>query len=248
MGVFHFLWNFFFGSFEWLITFIKEWFLQASESGFTPNIVSLIMLTILFLLIVGSGMAAMTIAETKNRSRPLHAVLGMFLPLVYPALLFFVLPEFKIKSKNEKDLENLIEGMGVDSAELPKSELRSVQKADKAGVDISLDKAILETEVLDQQYFARIATDENGNPTGPYMLELDDDRILSINKISAALDQVLAVEMGETEEDKKTIRLPYAKIKSCQLESEYMSNAAYEPESVNEEIIEQTEEDEGEEV
>ena len=47
MGVFHFLWNFFFGSFEWLIAFIKEWFLQASESGFTPNIGSLIMLTIL---------------------------------------------------------------------------------------------------------------------------------------------------------------------------------------------------------
>jgi len=248
MGVFHFLWNFFFGSFEWLIAFIKEWFLQASESGFTPNIGSLIMLTILFVLIIGSGMVAMTIAETKKRSRPLHAVLGMFLPIVYPALLFFVLPEFKIKSKNEKDVEHLMKGMRVGSSEIPKSELRSVQKADQKGVDSSLDKAILETEVLNQQYFARIATDENGNSTGPYMLELDDDRVLSINKISAALDQVLAVEIREGDEEKKTIRLPYAKIKNCQLESEYMSNVAYEPESVNEEIIEQTVEVEGEEV
>lgn len=247
MGVFHFLWNFFFGSFEWLITFIKEWFMQASESGFTPNIGSLIMLTIVFILIVGSGMAAMTIAETKNRYRPLHAVLGMFLPIVYPALLFFVLPEFKIKSKSEKDVEDLLQGMGLDSSEVPKSELRSVQKADQKGVDSSLDQVILEREVFDQQYFARIATDENGNPTGPYMIELDDDRVLSINKILAALEQVLSVEMGEGDEEKKTIRLPYAKIKSCQLESEYMSNAAYEPEQVNEEIVEQSVEDQGEE-
>ena len=248
MGVFHFLWNFFFGSFEWLIDFIKEWLLQASESGFTPSIGSLIMLTIVFLLVVGSGMAAMTIAETKNRYRPLHAMLGMLLPIVYPALLFFVLPEFKIKSKGEKDAEALVESMGAAASEAPKSELRAVQKADKKGVDSNLDRAIVESEILDQQYFARIATDENGNPTGPYMLELDDDRILSINKISAALDQVLSVEMGKGDEEKKTIRLPYSKIKSCQLESEYMNNAAYEPEPVNEDIVEQSVEDQGEEV
>lgn len=223
MGILQFIWNFFFGSFQWVVDFINEWLSKAAESGFTPNKGAMIGIAFCFLIIVASGMVAMTIAEVKNRNRPLHCILGCLVPIVYPVLLYFVLPEFKIVSREEKDLEKMVESMGQAETEVPESELKSVAKADEKGVNPAFaDCVSLE---LNQQHFSRIMTDEFGSLTGPYMFEMDDGKILEVAKISAALNNVVAVEIGQVGVDAKTIRLPYEKIRVCSLKEEWLSEA-----------------------
>jgi len=232
-----FLWNFCVGLFEWIVGFIKEWFTQASEAGFSPSIGALFLITVICLIIIASAMAAMTVAEVKNRNRPLHFVLGALLPLIYPALLHFVLPEFKIKTKEERDLEALVDSMGAADMELPDSELKKVTDADEKG-ETPVFSAGTEIEIT-PQYLSKIMTDETGNPTGPYMLEMMDGKILEISKITNVLDKVIAVEMGEPGEDTKTIRLPYANIKTFTLKEKWLEEVAVDEDyDENEEISE----------
>ena len=238
MGILQFIWNFFFGSFQWVIDFVNGWFKKAAESGFQIDKWGMTGLALFFLLIVASGMVAMTIAEVKNRNRPLHCVLGCLVPVVYPVLLYFVLPELKIVSREEKELEKMVESMGQASTELPESELKTVAKADKRGETPAFAENV--PQEINQKYFARIMTDELGNPTGPYMFEMDDGKILEVNKIAAALNNVVAVEVGQVGVNAKTIRLPYNKIMVCSLKEQWLSEADndedYEEEYYDEEI------------
>ena len=223
MGIFQFLWSFFFGSFQWIIDFINEWYSQAQDAGFSPSQGTMIGITIFLIIVVGSGLTAMTIAELKYRQRSLHFILGMLLPVAYPVLLYFVLPEFKIVSKEEKELEAMVASMPEAEDAIPDSELKSVARSDAKGerLDTELEPAV----VMNQQYFGRISTDEMGNPTGPFMLETNDGRILEIEHISGALQNVLAVEIGQENGETKTIRLPYQNIKSCMLKDEWLNES-----------------------
>lgn len=222
MGISQFLYNLFFGVFDWCFSFINEWFKQAAEAGFSPSNGGMIGIALFWTIVVGSGMASMTIAEVKNRNRPLHCFLGCLLPIAYPFLLHFVLPEFKVVSREEKDLEEMVESMGGAEVEKPASELKTVAKADKKGITPAFDEGTVE---LNQQYFSRIMTDEVGNHTGPYMFEMDDGKILEVAQISTALNNVVAVEIGQVGVDAKTIRLPYDKIRVCSLKEEWLSEA-----------------------
>ena len=219
-----FLWHVCVGLFEWIVGFIKEWFTQASIAGFSPTISALFLIAVICLIIIASAMTAMTIAEVKNRNRPVHFLLGGLVPLIYPILLYFVLPEFKLKTKEERDVEALVESMGVSDIELPDSELKKVTDADEKG-ETPVFSAGTKIEIT-QQYLTKIMTDETGNPTGPYMLEMMDGRILEISKITNVLDNVIAVEMGEPGVDAKTIRLPYANIKTFTLKETWLQEVA----------------------
>lgn len=220
MGIFQFLWNFFFGSFEWIFAFVKEWFTQASMAGFSPTTSGIIDVSILMIIPMGSGLAAMTVAEIKERERFLHLFLGMALPIAYPILLYFVLPQFRIVSKEERELEEMVAHMQAKGT-VPESELKSVASADKKGVALGFERV----EELGQQYFSKIATNEYGNSNGPFILEFIDGRILEINRISAALNNALAVEIKqEGDVPSKNIRLPYNKISACHLKEEWLND------------------------
>ena len=221
MGIFQFLWNFFFGSFEWVIDFINEWYAQAAQAGFHPDKGTLVGITIVLIIVIGSGLAAMTVAEVRMRQRFIHFFLGMLFPVAYPILLFFVLPEFKIVSKEEKELEKMIASMPDEEGAVPESELRSVAKSDARGQMPAMEHSL----VMNQQYFARISTDELGNQTGPFIMEMHDGRILEVDHISGALQNVLAVEVKQDSGECRTIRLPYQNIRSCRLKEEWLNEA-----------------------
>jgi len=221
MDIFQFLWNFFFGSFEWVLDFIKEWYSQATDAGFSPNEATIICITIFLIVVIGSGLTAITVAELRNRKRSPHFILGILFPVAYPVLLYFILPEFKILSKEEKELEKMVASMPDEEGMLPESELKSVAKADIEGGAVEIEIGV----VLDQQYFGRVSRDESGNPNGPFMIEMKDGRILEIKRISGALQDVVAVEIGQESGESKTIRLPYKNITSCRLKEEWLSES-----------------------
>ena len=233
MEVFSLIWDFLFGTFIRINHYLETWYQNAAESGFVISKGSLIMTTLLVILLCGSAMVAMTIAEIKFRNRLLHGGLGFICPVIYPVLLYFVIPSGVAKTA-EKNKEPEKAKIKVEDA-LPESELKAFSKKHNDQED-----SLPAGEALDQAYFTLIAKDETGNLRGPFILELDDDQILEIECIIDALAPAVAVQIGK-DDKARTIRLPYSKIKSCMTKSDWLAEAddpdddEYEDEPVYEE-------------
>jgi hypothetical protein len=230
MNVFQFIFNIFFGSFIWIIDFINEWHSQAAAVGFHPSKFLMFILFLLAVIIVGSSMFAMTVAEVKNRNRLINGILGGILPVVYPVLMYFVMPKYKMSAKNEKEekkkkIKTMLEPMPTQEI-VPKSNMRSIQKADKKGIDPSVS-AVENTDEYNEYYFSHIMKDESGNFAGPFIFELEDGKILEVLRITATMPTVASVVIGTEETEQRTIRLPYNKIKACHLKSEWLEGEEF---------------------
>ena len=209
------IWDTLFGFFIQTHHYFATWLQNAADNGFVISKGSLIGTIVWCVIFCGSAMAAMTIAEIKFRNRIGHGALGLICPIIYPVVLYFVIPSAVKKEIDEDAFEKELLGDVI-----PDSDLKSIAKADKkGGLNI-----IPDADLLDQQYFTRTAKDEMGKLRGPFILELDDDQILEIECIVEALPPAVAVQIGDGEKA-KTIRLPYAKIKKCMLKSQWLSDA-----------------------
>ncbi|GEM_PF-5261703 len=188
----------------------------AYEAGLTPEWGSIIAVSILIFIYMGSPFAAATIAEITGKNRLVHFMLGLVLPWVYPIFMFIKLTKEPAKDLKEKPDQG--EPVSEDDnkaldGELPESHLRYEYEESSEMSDTSPELA----PVMNQQYFARIASDESGNPLGPYILELNDGRVVEVSKISNTLPDVVILEVVEGGRS-NTIRFPYSKIKTCREE------------------------------
>ncbi len=208
------IWDSLFGFFIQTHHYFVTWFQNAADNGFVISKGSLIGVIVWSVIFCGSAMAAMTIAEIKFRNRIGHGALGFVCPIIYPAILFFVIPSAVRKEVDDDAFTKELLGDAV-----PDSDLKAFSKAGKDDPEL-----LPESDALDQQYFTRTAKDEMGNPRGPFILELDDDQILEIECIVEALPPAVAVQIGNGEKV-RTIRLPYAKIKKCMLKSLWLAEA-----------------------
>ena len=211
-----YIWDFLFGFFIQSYHYFVTWFQNAEKCGFVISKSYLIEITFVMIVLCGSVMATMTIAELKFRNRIAHGIVGFILPVIYPVLFFFIIPPLKKKTADDDEDMNYKK---IAKKEVPKSELKTFNKK-KA----SVTEAIPESDVLDQNYFTRIAKDEMGNLRGPFMVELDDDQILEVECIIEALQPAVAVQIGQGEKAKK-IRLPYARIKKCITKEQWLAES-----------------------
>ena len=164
------IWDTLFGFFIQTHHYFATWLQNAADNGFVISKGSLIGTVAWCLILCGSAMAAMTIAEIKFRNRIGHGVLGLICPVIYPVVLYFVIPSAVKKEIDEDAFEKELLGDTI-----PDSDLKAFSKTKKSDADV-----IPDSDALDQQYFTRTAKDEMGKPRGPFILELDDDQILEI--------------------------------------------------------------------
>ena len=198
--------DFLFGSIITFVKYLQTWYANAVTYGVKIDSVSIIGFIFLILIICGSGMAAATLAELKFRNRPVNFVLGIILPVIYPALIYFAM------STNEKNkiINKKVKKEVAPEKEIPASGIKKYKK----NKEDDLEDIIQNNEEMNQLFFANIAKDESGAPRGPFFLELDDGQILEISKIVEPLQNVVSVQIGDDDKAKK-IRLPYERIKSC---------------------------------
>lgn len=217
MEVFGFIWDFLFGTIIRSYHYITSWYANATEYGFVISTGAVIQAFLWGIVFCGSAFTAMTFAELKNRNRYMHFGLGFICPVVYPALLYFLLPTIGVAKKKKEDEQEGSEDEPLKNA-LPKSDIRAFNKMDDGMENLPLP------EELDKHYFSAIAKDEHGNMRGPFILELNDGQILEIQAIVEALDPAVAVQIG-TDEDARKIRLPYPKIKGCKTKEQWLADA-----------------------
>ena len=234
MDAFRFIWDFLFGTIIRSYNFFDSWFQNASEHGFKMSTGSMIISSFISLIFCGSALTAMTFAELKNRNRWLHCAIGFFVPIVYPAILYFVIP--KIGESHSEEEEEEEEEVHEKSEEVPESDLKAYADGKGDGTGIMPAHGI-----LNQDYFSKRGKDERGNFIGPFILELEDGQILEIEYIVEAFPQAVAVQLGQGDEG-RTIRLPYSKIKDCKTKRRWLEEAEQEDVTGEESF-----EDEGEE-
>ncbi len=71
---------------------------------------------------------------------------------------------------------------------------------------------------IDQAYMSSISVDASGKHRGPFIIELHDGRFLEAVRILPPLQELAVLEI-KGEGRTQTVRVPYAKIKSCELKS-----------------------------
>ena len=95
-----------------------------------------------------------------------------------------------------------------------------VETAEPVAVELADNAAVSfpqapETVEYDSSYFTRIALDENGNVTGPWLIKYADTEVIAL-RIVSALDQVVVIEIQGREDQSQKIRIPYSKISACE--------------------------------
>ena len=217
MDVVKFILDVFLGSAIRTFRYFATWWDHATSAGFDPSVGSMIFITIVVALFLGSGFVAMTIAELNLRSRPLHFILGVLAPVAYPIFIHTSMSKPKQASTREEE-EPQATAM-ADEEEVPDSALKTFKKAKDEDYD-GIYKGPFE-----QRFFEYISRDEQGHQKGPFILELaDDGRILEISAISAAFSNAVALVTGD-ENNSRTIRLPYDKIKSFCTKKAWLEDA-----------------------
>lgn len=241
MDAFYFIWDFFFGTLIRTYNYFVTWFENATEHGFRISQSAIITQSLISLLFCGSAFTAMTFAELKNRNRWVHFAIGLLVPVIYPAVLYFAIPKIGAKEEDEEDEEE----EEHEKATLPDSEFRSYSKGKGGSAEVLSDDAI-----MDQNYFNKISKDEEGNLLGPFVLELSaDGQILEVEHIVEALPNAVSVQLGHGAGGKK-IRLPYDKIKDCKTKAHWLEESQHQAfEEEEDEIYEEDDyyDDEGEE-
>lgn len=211
MNFVYFLRDFIFGSLTGFFTFLSNLWGDAARAGLNPDWISLLAFSIIIIFLLGSPFVAATMAEVRGRNRSVHFMLGLVLPWAYPLYMFLKLVKKPVKTLPDNQKETVTDSLKAVAGEVPGSHLKYEYN------DTEKEAATSENippPPMDQKYFARIASDELGNPLGPYILELLDGRIVEVSKIADALPNVVVLEIIEGGKS-NTIRLPYGKIKIC---------------------------------
>lgn len=171
-----------------------------------PQHFSTVIFSVFFACIfIGSAAIAESIGERKRRGRWLHFILGFFIPLAYPALIFAFLPRRKIHRRKEETppMDAQINVPAFDSVEA-KTETGQAE----SGLSFSTD-----SPVFNPEYFRELAVDDEGNPRGPFLLSIDNTEI-RVNRILEILPNVVVLETASGEGGRQTLRIPYRRIQN----------------------------------
>lgn len=237
MRDFKILWDVVYSAAEAIFTFIVHWVKFTMACNLSPSIpvIMACFLTLAFLL--GSGFAAATVAEVKEKNRFLHFIGGICFPYFYPAAIHYFIPAPNQDYRPPKDIENekreleskrltnaLNEKIANDpfAAMLKSKTTETPPEQTETAVQPAQESAQSGSQEFNQNYFTSIATDENGEFKGPFMIDFNDGRIVEASKIVNVMAEAIEIETPGDGDSIRKIRVPYSKISGCTLKSNWM--------------------------
>ncbi len=187
---------------------IVEYFVgKTTEAGVQPDPVIVVAIVVVLTIWICSASLAGTVAGMRERSIILHGFIGMLLPLVYPALLLFTLD---IKGARDRAKARIAEEKRQALEEEERLLARGLINGGGEEDDIEEERSQFNSE-----YFTQIARNAEGELTGPWAITFGGNEIIA-ERIVDQLDEVVVVEIRVSEEEVSRIRIPYAKITSCE--------------------------------
>jgi hypothetical protein len=155
---------------------------------------------------LASGCWAGSIAGARRHSIVGHFFLGLLVPYVYPFFCLFAMDIRGAKErararKEEQEKAEQERQMRERAAEMEKAEQLA---AGKGGTGPSYDA----------DHFQEIMLDENGNPTGPWVIGFGET-VVHAQRICEAMPTLVVVEIADNTGQTQRLRIPYNKITSC---------------------------------
>lgn len=150
-----------------------------------------------------------SISRMRRHSPALHFAIGLLLPLVYPLVILFAMDVRGARGREKRIRDE--EEVAADDDRIRKAVAASGTK----GVPEEVEEEL--KQVFDYDFFKRISFDEDGNPTGPWLIKYGGNEVIAPT-IADALPHAVVVEIHQGEEGRlQRIRVPYAKITACEL-------------------------------
>ena len=156
-----------------------------------------IILFIVFTCSLMSACLANSISEKRAHKRLIHTLAGFILPIIYPLFIAVSLPQ-KADKKKKKEVRKPEE---TTTTELP----------------------IMD---LDEKYFKQIYLDSEGTPTGPYLIDMEEN-IVKAEFIIEVHPDFIVIENINGQGKKQRMRIPYNKMTSCTLIEEETTQAQH---------------------
>lgn len=193
-----------FGAFFGVIGYFVD---KTVEAGVQPDPLVVAAIVIVLTILIGSGALAGTVAGMRERSILVHGCIGVLIPYIYPLVLVFVLDVKGAaqRAKARKEEEKL----AAHEEEMNRRTAGIIDSEEEEDVFSE------ERTQFNQEYFQRIARDENGAPTGPWVIAFSGNEMV-VERICEPLPEVVVVEIRISEEETSRIRIPYARITSCE--------------------------------
>lgn len=202
--------------------------------AFSPSVLTMFGISFAVALYLSSGFIAATAAELRGRNPLPHFIGGVIFPFIYIGVVYALPKKPKpirpedlivydedgnyVPTISQKLTQKYKEKVGeeyVPEPQLPKEEEQTGSVEEIPGEE--------EAELaFDQKYISSIATDDMGNYFGPFMIGIDNGRYIEALRILDAYPEVCELEIAGDDDKPRKIRLPYSKIVSCELKSDWI--------------------------
>lgn len=208
-----------FGIFSTVFRLVVDCIEKTIDTGLKPDWHAVFWRTAFYAFLLGSPFCSASIAEARGRNRLIHFLGGLFIPWIYPIIIFFKLPKVFVSEKSDekerKDANAFREEEKASEVTPPQDFIP--ESHFKEPTEAASNSSFLQPPAgsIGQEYFSKIKSDEKGRSLGPYNLSLKDGRTIEISQIVNAMPDVVVVEISDGPDKKRTLRFPYAKIDSC---------------------------------
>ena len=194
---------------------VGNWFVSVVELPWDIQMSYIFGAVIAGILMLASAAWAGNIAENKGRAPHLHFLLGLLLPFIYPAIIWFALRALegsplmiKQQQKNQKELAVALRSAQIEAAEKAAAEQLEREEADPT--------------LWSRERMERVAFKADGSAAGPFTCTLADGkqvRVLTIREIQADV-VVLELEGNTPGTTGPVMRFPYSRIHGMVLENQ----------------------------
>jgi len=179
------------------------------EAGINPDPEILLILVVVLTVWLGMACWASSIAAARRHSPKLHFVIGLAIPLVYPLVILFAM-DVKGARARQKQIE------AEEIERLEEERLRELAARGDGADAASKGEGEADT-IFDMAFFKRIAHDEDGQSTGPWLIRYANSEVIAPTIVDT-LDHAVVIEIHQEGKDQlQKIRIPYAAIASCDL-------------------------------
>ena len=215
---------------EQVVSWVRFYAEGTRAAGVHPDLTACIIIALLLAVWVGFACLAGSVAGSRLHSVQRHFLLGLAFPVVYPFMLMFTMDIKGLTgppqpSLSEDDGSELDQGETADRSIIPND---SAETEEDPGATVVVDRVTDasegppepsspegEEQVLDMAYFKQAALDDNGNPTGPWLIRCED-REITAEQIADALPHVVILMIRQEGSGIQRLRLPYSRIEGCE--------------------------------
>jgi len=197
------------GVVERVSAFLTTWVERTQSAGILADWVIVILILFVLTLWIGSGCWASSIGEVRGHGPVKHFLLGLAAPGFYPVIILFALGVRKRRAppppseEEQAKKQRKITVVGVPSAS---------EKKAAAEVEAAQPKAVEKLQ-YGQEFFDELASEKRG---GVGMVISYTGNKVRVSAILDVFPEVVSVEIEMPDGSRSKIRIPYAKIESCE--------------------------------